>query len=39
MKGNYQKASYKEGHQEEKDGALDQIKKKYGFSSSSNVRI
>ncbi|BAT99874.1 hypothetical protein VIGAN_10141300 [Vigna angularis var. angularis] len=36
MKGNYQKASDKEGHQEEKDGALDQIKKKYGFSSSSN---
>ncbi|XP_022631545.1 uncharacterized protein LOC106776697 [Vigna radiata var. radiata] len=34
--GNYQKASDKEGHQEEKDGALDQIKKKYGFSSSSN---
>ncbi|WVZ11788.1 hypothetical protein V8G54_016318 [Vigna mungo] len=36
MKGNYQKASDKEGHQEEKDGALDQIKKKYGFTSSSN---
>ncbi|XP_068468684.1 lethal(2) giant larvae protein homolog SRO77 [Phaseolus vulgaris] len=36
MKGNYQKASDKEGQQEEKDGALDQIKKKYGFSSSSN---
>jgi len=39
MKGNYQKASDKEGHQGEKDGALDQIKMKYGFSSSSNVRI
>ncbi|XP_027909393.1 uncharacterized protein LOC114168683 isoform X1 [Vigna unguiculata] len=36
MKGNYQKASDKEGHQGEKDGALDQIKMKYGFSSSSN---
>ncbi|KHN41818.1 Syntaxin-binding protein 5-like [Glycine soja] len=37
MKGNNQKTSVKEGQQDQKDGALDQIKKKYGFSSSSNV--
>ncbi|KAG4386607.1 hypothetical protein GLYMA_11G085900v4 [Glycine max] len=36
MKGNNQKTSVKEGQQDQKDGALDQIKKKYGFSSSSN---
>ncbi|KAG5060901.1 hypothetical protein JHK87_001930 [Glycine soja] len=35
MKGNNQKTSDKERQQDEKDGALDQIKKKYGFSSSS----
>jgi len=39
MKGNNQKTSDKERQQDEKDGALDQIKKKYGFSSSSYVRI
>ncbi|KAL2334232.1 hypothetical protein Fmac_015445 [Flemingia macrophylla] len=40
MKGNVQKASSKEEQQEEQQkeqaGAVDQIKKKYGFSSSSN---
>ncbi|KAF1874946.1 hypothetical protein Lal_00007562 [Lupinus albus] len=36
MKGNNQKANDKEEQQEEKAGSLDQIKKKYGFSSSSN---
>ncbi|KAK7252631.1 hypothetical protein RIF29_36717 [Crotalaria pallida] len=36
MKGNNQKTSDKEEQQEEKAGSLDQIKKKYGFSSSSN---
>ncbi|MCI01104.1 syntaxin-binding protein, partial [Trifolium medium] len=36
MKGNNQKASDKEEQQDEKAGAVDQIKKKYGFSSSSN---
>ncbi|XP_020218072.1 uncharacterized protein LOC109801420 [Cajanus cajan] len=36
MKGNNQKTSDKEVQQDEKDGSLDQIKKKYGFSSSAN---
>ncbi|KAK7309410.1 hypothetical protein RJT34_06115 [Clitoria ternatea] len=36
MKGNNQKVSEKEGQQDEKAGPLDLIKKKYGFSSSSN---
>ncbi|KAF7829057.1 Syntaxin-binding protein 5 [Senna tora] len=36
MKGNNQKTSGKEEQQEEKADAVDQIKKKYGFSSSSN---
>ncbi|RDY02840.1 Syntaxin-binding protein 5, partial [Mucuna pruriens] len=36
MKGNIQKTSSKEEQQEEQAGAVDQIKKKYGFSSSSN---
>ncbi|KAK7360314.1 hypothetical protein VNO77_02298 [Canavalia gladiata] len=36
MKGNIQKASNKEEQQVEQAGAVDQIKKKYGFSSSSN---
>ncbi|KAK2427188.1 Transducin/WD40 repeat superfamily protein [Trifolium repens] len=35
MKGNSQKASDKEEQQDEKAGAVNQIKKKYGFSSSS----
>jgi hypothetical protein len=39
MKGNNQKASDKEEQQDEKAGAVNQIKKKYGFSSSSGVRI
>lgn len=39
MKGNSQKAPDKEEQQDEKAGSVDQIKKKYGFSSSSNVRI
>ena len=37
MKGNIQKTSGKEEQQDEQAGAVDQIKKKYGFSSSSNV--
>ncbi|XP_024641061.1 uncharacterized protein [Medicago truncatula] len=36
MKGNNQKASDKEEQQDEKAGAVNQIKKRYGFSSSSN---
>ncbi|XP_054775821.1 uncharacterized protein LOC129284382 [Prosopis cineraria] len=36
MKGNIQKTSDKEEQQDEKGGAVDQIKKKYGFSSSSD---
>ncbi|CAL0314269.1 unnamed protein product [Lupinus luteus] len=36
MKGNNQKAPEKEEQQEEKAGSLHQIKKRYGFSSSSN---
>ncbi|KAJ1413328.1 WD40/YVTN repeat-like-containing domain superfamily [Sesbania bispinosa] len=36
MKGNIQKTSGKEEQQDEQVGAVDQIKKKYGFSSSSN---
>ncbi|KAK7406932.1 hypothetical protein VNO78_08568 [Psophocarpus tetragonolobus] len=39
MKGNSQNTSDKVGQQHEKDGALDQIKKKYGFSSFSNESI
>jgi len=38
MKGNIQKTSSKEEQQDEQAGAVDQIKKKYGFSSS-NVSI
>lgn len=37
MKGDNQKASDKEEQPDEKIGAVSQIKKKYGFSSSSNV--
>nr|KYP36996.1 hypothetical protein KK1_041853 [Cajanus cajan] len=36
MKGNIHKTSSKEEQQDEQAGAVDQIKKKYGFSSSSN---
>ncbi|PNY10204.1 syntaxin-binding protein 5-like, partial [Trifolium pratense] len=36
MKGNNQKASDKEEQQDEKADAVNQIKKKYGFLSSSN---
>ncbi|XP_027348737.1 uncharacterized protein LOC113860236 [Abrus precatorius] len=36
MKGNMQKTSSKEEQQDEQAGAVDQIKRKYGFSSSSN---
>ncbi|XP_061351439.1 uncharacterized protein LOC133296460 [Gastrolobium bilobum] len=36
MKGNIQKTSGKEEQQDEQAGSVDQIKKKYGFSSSSN---
>lgn len=40
MKGNIQKTSGKEERQEEQQpGTVDQIKKRYGFSSSSNVSI
>jgi hypothetical protein len=39
LKGNNQKASDKEEQPDEKAGAVNNIKKKYGFSSSSNVRI
>ena len=39
MKSNNQKASDKEEQQDEKAGAVNQIKKRYGFSSTSNVRI
>ena len=38
MKGNIQKTSSKEKQQDEQAGSVDQIKKKYGFSSS-NVSI
>lgn len=34
MKGKNQKSSISEEQQEENVGAVDQIKKKYGFSSS-----
>jgi len=38
MKGNIQKTSAKEEQQQEEQPAtVDQIKKRYGFSSSSNV--
>lgn len=37
MKGNTQKTSDKEEQQDEKGGAVDQIKKKYGFTSTSDV--
>ncbi|KAL5099676.1 hypothetical protein RYX36_004003, partial [Vicia faba] len=37
MKGDSHKASDKEEQQDEKIGAVSQIKKKYGFSSSSNA--
>ncbi|XP_027193278.2 uncharacterized protein [Cicer arietinum] len=37
MKGNNQRVPEKEEQQDEKAGAVNQIKKKYGFSSSSNV--
>ncbi|XP_073219915.1 uncharacterized protein [Cicer arietinum] len=36
MKGNIQKTSVKEEQQEEQPGTVDQIKKRYGLSSSSN---
>ncbi|PNY11041.1 syntaxin-binding protein 5-like, partial [Trifolium pratense] len=36
MKGNIQKTSVKEEQQEEQPATVDQIKKRYGFSSSSN---
>lgn len=40
MKGNIQKTYGKEEEQEEQQtGAVDQIRKRYGFSSSSNVSI
>jgi hypothetical protein len=39
MKGNIQKTSVKEEQQEEQPATVDQIKKRYGFSSSSNVSI
>lgn len=39
MKGDNQKASDKEEQPDKKIGAVSQIKKKYGFSSSSNVSI
>lgn len=39
MKGNIQKTSVKEEQQEEQPGTVDQIKKRYGLSSSSNVSI
>ncbi|KAH1206129.1 Craniofacial development protein 2 [Glycine max] len=37
MKGNIQKTSSKEEQQDEQAGAVDQIKKKYGFSSSNET--
>lgn len=39
MKGNIQKTSGKEEPQDEQAGSVDEIKKKYGFSSSSNVSL
>ncbi|XP_057420453.1 uncharacterized protein LOC130714562 isoform X2 [Lotus japonicus] len=36
MKGNIQKTAGKEEPQDEQAGSVDEIKKKYGFSSSSN---
>lgn len=37
MKNKNEKSSTKEEQQDEKTGTVDQIKKKYGFSKSSNV--
>ncbi|MED6112163.1 hypothetical protein PIB30_059215 [Stylosanthes scabra] len=39
MKGNIHKASAKEEQQEEQAGTVDQIKKKYGFSSYSSSDV
>ncbi|XP_059438419.1 uncharacterized protein LOC132171187 [Corylus avellana] len=39
MQGKNQKSSISEEQQEEKVGAVDQIKKKYGFSSSGESRV
>ncbi|KAE8010739.1 hypothetical protein FH972_007078 [Carpinus fangiana] len=39
MKGKNQKSSISEKQQEEKVGAVDQIKKKYGLSSSGESRV
>ncbi|KAG5134466.1 hypothetical protein JHK82_025654 [Glycine max] len=39
MKGNIQKTSSKEKQQDEQAGSVDQIKKKYGFSSSNETSV